>query len=662
MTRARALGCVLLALLLGTSAWWLLRGSGVRPGPNGGVPSAPSEARPPELVGTGVARPVAPGSPPAAESRPAQEPAGEARREAADPHLLDGELVGFVPAGEAKARIVVTGVTVEYEPVPAHAETTAGPDGHFSLDVTPIFGAGTTIVELHVRADHPDYVPAEARVPVTSSAEARARRYHVRIPLERAGVLSGRVETARGDPAKTTVAAFRMDGGKPTTDAACAAESDAEGRYRLRVGKAASYLVVAAGSELGTPAQALVDAAPGSHVEVPTLVLGEGVGIRGVARDLTAPLAGASVEAHPDREGAVHLSVGGTDIDWRPHLPAMSGATARTDVRGRFDLTGLAPGPYRLRVAHAAGFTVHVDAAFDSEVVVEAPTTDARLTLHGCLVTLAVVRDGRPVPRSALTVMGTSGCVSLVADAAGEARLLLPAGDEIQVTSADASGAFEPWTFTAPTDRPETREVIDLSTHGGRAAVVVTLGGAGASSVAGAGVAFFSSDTDSWPAETYDLQAEEGRLRVEGAPAGRFVLRVRPGGPWWGGHGLYREESVEVEVPSHGEIDVGVTLHPAGRLRVAARDPDGDFLEAGCEVHDARGERVPVVFVQRTPGGWSATDGTLESDAISSVDPALAPGTYEVRFAMHGYEEKVVSVDVVAGESRDVEVTLEPAR
>ena len=30
-------------------------------------------------------------------------------------------------------------------------------------------------------------------------------------------------------------------------------------------------------------------------------------------------------------------------------------------------------------------------------------------------------------------------------------------------------------------------------------------------------------------------------------------MKVRPGGPWWGGHGFYLQESVPVDVPVTGE-------------------------------------------------------------------------------------------------------------
>ena len=74
---------------------------------------------------------------------------------------------------------------------------------------------------------------------------------------------------------------------------------------------------------------------------------------------------------------------------------------AHSDVQGRFSLSGLAPGRYRLRAA-AEGFA----AAVKREV--EAPTLDVRLTLRPLRAVLGrVLRKGQPVAGATVSLVGS---------------------------------------------------------------------------------------------------------------------------------------------------------------------------------------------------------------------------------------------------------------
>lgn len=74
---------------------------------------------------------------------------------------------------------------------------------------------------------------------------------------------------------------------------------------------------------------------------------------------------------------------------------------AHSDARGRFSLSGLAPGRYRLRAA-AEGFAPAVKRE------VEAPTLEVRLTLRPLRAVLGrVLRQGKPVAKATVSLVGS---------------------------------------------------------------------------------------------------------------------------------------------------------------------------------------------------------------------------------------------------------------
>jgi hypothetical protein len=142
---------------------------------------------------------------------------------------------------------------------------------------------------------------------------------------------------------------------------------------------------------------------------------------------------------------------------------------------------------------------------------------------------------------------------------------------------------------------------------------------------------------------------------------------VRPGRHWqpdwtWDGDaGTWLDETVDVDVPATGAVQVEVTARPGGRLRIAARDARGEFLPAQCEIRDARGAVVKHYIATRRgrSGGHSMGEGALGGDAPSDVAEALPPGRYRVTLSLDGFEEKSVDALVEAGRTCVLDVTLE---
>ena len=209
----------------------------------------------------------------------------------------------------------------------------------------------------------------------------------------------------------------------------------------------------------------------------------------------------------------------------------------------------------------------------------------------------------------------------------------------------------------------ESRERFDLEPESAPSrSLRILLRGEGAESLGKASAAFFAPGQEGLSAEisTRPLDVKDGRLEVADPPPGRWRLVVRPGGPWNGNTAAWLDAETDVEVPEGGDLDVELPLRPGGRLRVSARDPEGRFLQARCEIRDGTGRRVPVRFTtQHGEGNWSGHSGALGADAPAVVEPALPPGTYRVDLRHDGYLDRSEEVRVEPGRWKDLDITLE---
>lgn len=651
-----AVWIVAVVLALG-GFWWALSGDDARREHQPLPADEPDEAArepAPTLTASGQA-------PPSSEPVPIEVP-GTPQPATGTRHHLAGELVGLDPEVEGAAVITVAGLTADYRPPPARPTVEARRDGTFSLDVTDVFAGEHTVVDLEVSVEHPGYMPARTQVPVTSgTSKGHEHRYHVRIPLTRAGFLVGRVETERGDPVPAKVGAFFLEDGRPQRGCKASAECDEEGRYRLRVGKRGRYLVAAVASTMSQPAAAEADVVPGSEAEIPALVMRPGVAVRGEVRFRGARLAGAEVRAAPKRPDATWLSMPGARLVWTETGLLHGKAVVTADENGRFAVGGLRPGAYRIQVSDAPDTLMHMACGRDSRQVVDAPATDVVLTLAGCEITLAIVKGGRPLANPNLMIHGRGGSMSCTLNASGEIVLLMPAGETYYVSVWGDGLPQRDLTLEAPADQATHREVIELGTEAAKPQLVVTLAAPGEAQVMLAGFGFFKPSAR-WAFDRRDVKAKDGRFVIERLQPGTYVMKVRAGGAWWGGHGHYLQESRTVTVPEEGEAEIRLALRPGGRLRIVARNPEGDVVAAPCTIRDAAGAEMAVSYVTRTEHGLTSSGGSLGGQVGSNVDPALPAGTYEIALAHKDYFPKRLTVEVVAGQTKDVEIALQPTR
>ena len=429
--------------------------------------------------------------------------------------------------------------------------------------------------------------------------------------------------------------------------------TDAEGRYRLRVGGDGRYLIVALNAAQA-PAQILQDLWVGRVVEVPLLVLRYGAAIAGrvtLRGGRPAVDAGVRVRRLEDGRWLYWKS-----LMWFEGRLLRGNAQARTDAQGRYRLAGLQPGRHKVRCGRLKGAHINVTQGreeYEREVDAPADGVDFEVTLSHLRLVL------RGVPEAGFLVSGSGSTMSLRVKGSYEIGVAPGETYEIRV---ERKG-FEPLrrSVAAPPEG-ETKEVaIELEPERPRATLLVTLRPAAGAVPAQAGFGLWrKGSTRIFPDVQRNVTAEKGLFRLGKIDAGSYRLVVRPGGPWLGGMGHFLETETEVEVPEGGTVPVTLEIRRGGRLRIVARTPDGKAVEARCTIRNASGEKLDVWFFERHEGGWSSGTGSLGTGP-TYVDPALAPGTYTIELSFKGYKDEVRTVAVEAGATTVVEVKLSSA-
>ena len=665
MRRAAAWVIFILLLVAAFLAAWFLPADGTS------APVAPPPAAP-----------VPPPRPPVVPAAPAApaEPAESAEPEEAPPAAgprLERWLEGTVKFedGAPAAGAGLHALALHEGQIATSVKGVAGPGGAFRLDVTSRKDSPRSLEDLIVRVDHTEATP-ESR-PVTMPQHAFDEdRPVVRIPLEivlpRAAVVTGRVVDSRGAPVRgADVAALAplSDAGQPewgvTRGVDVATTGDA-GDFRLRLKASERCAIVA--DAVGKRAASREWA--GTAGPIPELVLEDAASISGKVTDAGGrPLAGARVRAErADEEGASAAARGVGRLNLESgRFVGLDQAVADADsaADGSFTLSDLDPGPHRVTVEGLGEHAVLADAFEDAARDAQAPSTGVVLRLDFVRARLEVRVDGEPPPEGA-SVLITSRHRNLVDQGMG-----LPKGGVLEVLARPGSSyvmrldasphRFEERKFLVPEGSPTAAVRIDFGRLGARASLLVIASAAGGVP-ARAGFGLFEPDEPGnfATAVRRDVAAQDGRFLLNDLPAGRWRLIVRAGGSWSDGEGLFLDETLEVEVPAEGQAEARVTLRPGGRIRVAARNRDQQFVQADCGIEDGLGNPVAVSFVvSRGDDAFVATTGGLIGGGENLVVPALPEGTYTLRFGGEGWVEKSETVQVRAGETTLVSVVLD---
>jgi hypothetical protein len=280
-----------------------------------------------------------------------------------------------------------------------------------------------SVVQLSVEAEHRSCAPGSIALAVPPPPGALDERtpsldqiLEVELVLERATCITGTVALPVGQDVERTVvtvfvqrptgewAAYRPltdsarergVAGFPRSDASCARPAP-DGSYSIRVAPRATYAVVAALPGL-RPQKSTVDVPVAGDYQV-DFALDLGTVLRGTL-SLDGPPSGAGLTVnaalHCGDSEHVSLGSGQGTLCWIDGELEWSYAMAKTDARGRFELTGLCPRSYTLRAVGLGQPGQHARSVEIGEV--RAPSDTVAL---GPVLARAVLDFGPPAERA----------------------------------------------------------------------------------------------------------------------------------------------------------------------------------------------------------------------------------------------------------------------
>ena len=557
-------------------------------------------------------------------------------------------------------------------------------DGTFEANVTALFTdsdgdppAQARPDELFLELDHPAFVPEAFQVftPAPVPPDARGREWievelHPRAATTVTGSVLGHAEGI------VEVLLVPRVGERPL-ELVVASTRCVEGRFELRTAAEGEHYLLALTASARPAARAL-HLFPGTPLELEPFLLEEGARVSGRLEWMGAPAAPpSSVEAvYAPPEGGQRLR-----LLRRHHLLVRDGVFERGRAQvsvgegGAFAFTGLAPGSHLLRCGLLAGVSARDRDNLEPPVSVNAPRSGLILGA-GCAVLRVEFRvQGRPCTATEADGVALgyapesdpdAGGVVLL-DPDGSVQLQVAPDTAYVVTPYSRNGAFlnPPRRVQAPPGGAEARVVFELETFESPESgtlVVDLLDGEGRP-VSEAGFALRRSirGNERTLAE-WHLRAPDGRFVLPEVPAGAGTLVVQPGSRVNRHDGEFPRFERDLVLPAGERLERSWIAHRGGRLRLAARSPQGDFLPAAVELTDAAGRRQEVSFVFNHPDGWTdGGDDRLSRTGVHTVEPPLAPGEYRLRLEHPDFDPRTLALTLEAGRTTEVQAVLEPS-
>jgi protocatechuate 3,4-dioxygenase beta subunit len=504
--------------------------------------------------------------------------------------IVNGRVVDSASGRGVAARVTLVADDPDQPPRAA----TSSADGGFRVDGVPL-GRWTA------DAFAPGYISADA---VRFEAGAG---YAPSIALRRGGVLAGRVVDGGGAPVAGATVLARSEGGGADVSAETVAG-------RLGGGSAGGWdpgLALAAGADTG------LVTATGLRF-VPRGELGVLVG----PLPFPPPAGAASVRVAAPTGGAPGAAAGA------PALPVDPALEPRfvTDRDGRFRLTGLAPGRYRVLAAHPE----FADGASPPrEVELDGAPAEIEVVLYAGLILHGSVVDERGAPVAGAAVEAKSGPSGpdpryTVTGADGRYRLTPIATDVVLEVGAPGHGSAAREIAVGPLGGAPVLRREDFTLVQADAALEGRVLDANGSAVAGASVRVAGGASRAARPAVTDAA---GQFRLAGVVGGSHRLRVE--------HPDYAP--AEVEAATGAAVELRLSF--GGAIAVDVRDRSGGAPIAGASVL-ARG---PAGAARRAAAG---RDGRVELGR-------LTPGRWTVEASARGYAAASADVEVAAGDRRD---------
>lgn len=622
---------------------------------------------------------------------PAAVPALETPSQSARRWLVRGRVRGAPSdaSGETRVRAHCIGA---YH-IPDDVEGLVASDGTFELDVTvPVekWLPHGTPSDLVVSAEHPLCIGVETRIPFARGEPVHGvgglehTEFRCELVLDSAAVISGHVRTpsdgprpgSGGDVERPRVGLFEARDGEPReVGGHVFAVCDADGRFELRSARGGSFFLVAIADGLRPEALA-VELVLGRAIEVGPLVLSSGASISGHVRRLGRSVgAGVVVSVRQTNSASPHLTFppgreGWTRLTWRAGAPEFEAVDAVTLADGSYVAGGLAEREFEVWASSLSGLRASLGGRQRVERVVHAPASGVDLEGVPAAIRLVLRVDGGVPVRADLEGANAellpgdpsrNGVVLDLTSDGGDFGLIQVESD-VEYTLRVAAGRFAGILAEIPPLAPGEERVVTLDLRRAQLASTIVL-------IAVADEAEPVGGLDVWLNAADDQRGERARLvrversgessfRIEQLPPGKYRLVLRPRERLASGElGHHVPTEIVVDVPPNTTVERHVRFESGGRIRMCAKDAHGGFVRATVELRDAGGAKLETDFyceVQNTHYGcgWYLCEQGLNDH------PPLPPGHYEFTLSADGYESEVCAVDLVAGETRTLEVFL----
>ncbi|MEQ1894567.1 MAG: hypothetical protein ABL998_18660 [Planctomycetota bacterium] len=337
-----------------------------------------------------------------------------------------------------------------------------------------------------------------------------------------------------------------------------------------------------------------------------------------------------------------------------------------SDVDGRFDIAGLAPRGYRLYGYSLPGTRCTLSRR-TLETLATAPAESVDLEFDGARVTLDVSAPFDPETRGRVHVEledNRNTMTFVLGD--GPVRFVAPTATKLALRVELDGSDTRSLELETPGPGEEIRRAVTLAAVAPARIHLVAQSSAGRA-LPGLALEFCpSSDRTKQPGWRSHITTEYIEL-VDGLA----TLTVAPGDYWVEARAYdpLRRDPRSFHVP----LEFGLTIAAGeevtrtldfslgGYLRVDMSRPEGTREEVQCRLLDDQGNEVTCQFEAQDPdrgtirGGWY-----LEPWGPNDLVSALAPGDYTLRVWDDDVAEQLVPFTLVAGETTELSVTLEP--
>lgn len=647
--RSRLVLLLALAVVLGVFVWWRHGESASRPETS--ARSASDAAGSPALRGRSDAT---------AEAQPGVGREEEPARKGL--HVLRLTVSGARGVeGEARVRVLGLSATLRETPPPeVHAAVVVGET--VAIDVSALLGTEPPVDQLHVLVDHPQCFPGEGRVPLPSgyAAAERPDPLELGVHLVPAAVLDGVVVDEEGRGIEGASIRTEGHGSTPWPPTPQRVLTDAGGRYRVRREEGRYHVV--AWREGRRPAALEIEARTGEATTVPDLVLGDGAAIAGVVRVNGGPVEGATVVcartpiapgAMPLEEPLLHEGV----VEW-------GGRVVRSGEQGRFEIRGLAPERWHLRVHALPGAVLYPGVSRRTQRAVDAPASGVGMDVVAAR--LGVRFEGpEDLPSGIRATLSVEDDLDGAWIRRGEDALFFvePRSRGVIHAVTEEVWRADPVEVVAPDAGEETDVVLVLEpTQRSGATVTVRFLGGQEVPLERVFVGLYR-DEESFPRKRWEQRPVEGTATLHHVPAGTWRLRAKPGGYATDIDTWYVPFDRTLDLVDGGEAEVDVPLVEGGRVRLRVRDPDGADRPANWRLTDGRGREVADWAWAVSPEGRGAggRKGGMPDQQPGVLDPPVPPGRYVLEVTLDGFLPERREVEVSPRAYADVEVTLRPA-